>query len=210
MLPDPSSLACLWLALEPLAPRWAFSPHKVEPPPQPKARSAPAMIDWQRHHLPRVSGAAGTCAEGLRFQFSVLVLLVSPCGCGTWTLTESLSQHLNSFSTVSLCRILTIVGLCHIIRWDTLLASYMSTHCACLVMQVAHFNSADPPYQILSLKDSAGWGRQRGCPQFCWLQQVATDCREFNTRLGSAWRFAQRRYLEYRRYMDVATYCLGT
>ena len=148
--------------------------------------------------------------------FRVLVLPILLYGCETWTLTSSLKRRLNSFSTVSLRRILGY-------RWsdfvsnDQLLRETGMRHITCIIRERrlrlfghgARFRDSDPAHQIPFLRNSVERGRQRGRPRTSWLRQVDLDCRELSTGLESARRLAQRRPLEYRQKVDAATRCLG-
>ena len=101
--------------------------------------------------------------------FRSLVLPVLLYGCETWTLTKDLRWRFNSFGTRSLRRILGY-------RWsdfvsnEWLLRETQMRFVTCLVHErqlrlyghVARFPDADPPHQILSVREPLEWKRLMG------------------------------------------------
>ena len=69
---------------------------------------------------------------------------------------------------------------------------------------VAHFTVADPPHQILSVREPRVWRRPMGRPRASRLQQVDQHLKEMGIGQASDWGMARQRPLEYQRKVDTA------
>ena len=147
--------------------------------------------------------------------FRSLVLPILLYGCETWTLSRDLRRRLNSFAR-SPWRIL---GYCwsDFVSNEQLLRETQIRFVTCIVREhqrqlrlyghVARFPDADPPHQILSVREPREWRRPMRRPRASWLQQVDRHLKEMGMGQASAWGMARRRLLEYWRKVDAATRC---
>ena len=94
-----------------------------------------------------------------------------------WTLTADRRRRLDSFASISLCRILGYSWQDDRVSNQEMLRRAGMSRVTCLIRErqlrfyghVVRFPMDDPAHRILNAKDPVGWNRRRGRPNSSWL-----------------------------------------